>query len=67
MPKLTEEGDLIRICVRLRKDDYTKLQAVSTEFGGLGTNQLIRSIVHSYIVQLTRRENEAYDNLAAGD
>lgn len=68
MPKLDLDVDLIKVTLRLRKDDndFIMEMAEATR-GDVSYNSIMREIVHDYVVRLRAQERAIRDAKAQGD
>lgn len=63
MPKLDLNVDLIKVTLRIRKDDHDFIaEMAATTRGDVSYNSIIREIIHNYVLRLKDQERTIRDN-----
>ena len=57
------DAQLVRVCLRVRKDDYEYIRRVAEATDTGGMNHMIRTILHSYVTQMRAVERKHLDKV----
>ena len=60
MPLISDKP-LKRVCIRLWEDDYDAIQRLANEGSETSTNEIIRTIVHNYVLRMKDLERRKLD------